>query len=86
MITGEQVVELKSRWKKLCESNFSAKGDAGTCVLGAALKEGDRELVSQHDVTGAQGCLVWEVGLSDMLEKFNAEFGTSVRYYSGWMD
>lgn len=83
----EWLPELRDRWEKLCEKNFKEIGDKGSCVIGACLKNGNgEELIYAHDVSPAQGSIVWEIGLEEMLKEFNEEFDTKVHYHWGMMD
>ena len=61
------VTLAKNYWKRQCDKYVSAHGDQGTCVLGAGIEiwhlaprcriPRDYEIISQHQVTGAQGSL-----------------------------
>jgi hypothetical protein len=85
-LTAGQVEELRTAWKALCAANFAEMGDYGTCVLGAGLEANGVQIVAAHDVCPAQGCCVWEKGLHDLYDAFNAKHGTTVRYNAGMMD
>lgn len=83
MINQTQISDLRDRWKKLCQKNYNEMGDAGTSVIGAGLKEGDRDLISVHEVSPGQGCLVWETGLDELLADFNREHKLKIYYDCG---
>jgi hypothetical protein len=85
-ISAEQIAELRAEWTKLCAENFAKYGDIGCCILGAGIKDGYNMVISVREVTPVQGNLVFETGVSELVRKSNAKYGTKLHYEYGNMD
>jgi uncharacterized membrane protein len=80
-------------WRVECDKELKAKGDWGSCVLGAGfyvnVKDGRKikqfTIMYPHQVTNAQGSCVWEAGLSVVKEYFDNR-NIEVGYKYGQLD
>jgi hypothetical protein len=89
------VNRAKDLWKRQCDKYISEHGDQGTCVLGAGIEvwylaprcriHRTHMIISQHQVTGAQGSLVWEASVNEVLAFLKSE-GIIAFYNQGRMD
>jgi hypothetical protein len=92
---SNQIEEAKNMWRLRCEEYFDKHGDVGTCVLGAGIavhflsdvKKISKVLIiiSQHDVSHAQGSVVWEDGVGEVVYYLN-KLGLDCYYFAGRMD
>ncbi len=79
--------EARALWARRCLGVLGERGDDGTCVLGAGIADAKtgQLLIRAADVTPAQGSLVWERHVEEVLA-FLAEAGIAARYVPGVMD
>lgn len=78
-------MNFQIEWQDLCKRNLESTGDIGSCVLGASVIIEGME-IEAWDVTRAQGSLVWEDGLEELMQKYRDKYGVSIRYNPGNMD
>lgn len=74
--------EAMKMWEARCAEYVAKHGDQGSCVIGAAIVIGS---VRYSPPTGAQGSLVWEDSVKDVLG-FLREHGIDAYYDPGSMD
>lgn len=82
-------------WKQRCEQYLGERGDQGSCVLGAGIVHEDAPydwpdwdkdyIVHASDITGAQGSLVWEQSVDEVVAWLR-NCGVPARYHAGRMD
>ena len=87
---------IRQNWAARCAAYMAANGDTGSCVLGAGIGFKYREagcrsivrktLIPAHEVTGAQGSLVWEESVNEFVEVLKAAGLASAFYECGRMD
>jgi hypothetical protein len=87
--------QAKEMWQKRCDEYIRRYGDNGTCVLGAGIsvyyipkrcrKAISGRIITQNDVTNAQGSLVWEKSVDEVIG-FLKTNGIECFYNPGNMD
>lgn len=83
-------------WKELAQKYYKAHGDCGTCVLGAGIEinffgkgcrnPGKKMLIRAHDISPAQGSMVWEHDVQTVIAFLKQHGVEDARYNPGFMD
>jgi len=95
-LRGNQAIECaKTMWRDRCKTYLDTNGDQGTCVLGAGIyvyylaprcrAPRPHTIIWVTDVCFAQGSLVWEDSVKEVLGYLRAQ-GIEARYDAGRMD
>lgn len=88
------VDDAAALWSKLCAEEVAARGDRGTCVIGAGIGikyRGPRKrTVEYHNIidvpmTAGQGSLTWETSVQQVID-FLKMRGIEAFYMPGRMD